>query len=523
MNTHSQHKDILFLVSLSPEIIADLEKKEIDISYYLNKIKSFTNVDYRETISRENLAIANQYKVVIVVGHRKGDSLELSNRSLFPMADIVTSLPSDFSGVIDVAVCNSTVIHDAIKKRCPNALVQTAYEETGADFRLPLYSILLQNLPADINYRDAYLLLLEVMEENQRHTPKQELDNLPTTTKLGEEDADDVVSSILSGVSLMMMGPLCIGAFSPLGIMTRLRYKLLRQKMVSISSPEFVTRGCTFQIQVFLHYDSEKRTVEVIAKWRDHNTKSPLQLKAIKDIHTGDKIEIKLSMMDVAIQPTNLILVCGSEHSFTKSPITINDEYIEEVFYVRVTEDYKYPECWARIEMRKSDASEIIKPFDFKINIADSQYSNVDVGVKEDVPEGQRELKPEEQSAKDSVPKCFRKNSKFVRQQVTAVVCEFYLGSAANLALIEIACFDHGLLLKRNNHTAFIETLVAWGAMTCTDVNKTTNSMAYKMRHVPKSGYQEWSGDDYVNDKNTCKAIGEKMGATIPYTRRKEE
>lgn len=185
MDTNSQHKDILFLVSLSPEIIIDLEKKNIDYSYFLNKIRSFANVDFRESISKEDLAIANNYKIVIVIGHRKGESLELSDQSLFPMADIVTSLPFDFSGVIDVSVCNSTVIHDAIKKHCPNALVQTANEKTGIDFRLPLYSILLNHLPANINYRDAYILLLKRMEAKQSLIPKQELDKRPTTTKLG--------------------------------------------------------------------------------------------------------------------------------------------------------------------------------------------------------------------------------------------------------------------------------------------------------------------------------------------------
>lgn len=189
MDTNSQHKDILFLVSLSPEIIIDLEKKNIDYSYFLNKIRSFANVDFRESISKENLAIANHYKIVIVIGHRKGESLELSDRSLFPMADIVTSLPFDFSGVIDVSVCNSTVIHDAIKKHCPNALVQTANEKTGIDFRLPLYFILLNHLPANINYRDAYILLLKRMEAKQSLIPKQELENRPTTTKLGDTSA----------------------------------------------------------------------------------------------------------------------------------------------------------------------------------------------------------------------------------------------------------------------------------------------------------------------------------------------
>ena len=141
-----------------------------------------------------------------------------------------------------------------------------------------------------------------------------------------------------------------------------------------------------------------------------------------------------------------------------------------------------------------------------------------DVEYVEVMPDVQRELKSEEQPD-NPIPKCFRNASEFVRQQVKAIVNDFYLGSAANLALIEIVCFDHGLLLKRNNHKAFIETLVAWGAMTCDDVNKTANNMAYKMMKVPKSGYQEWVGDGYVNDKKTCIDIGKKLEPTMRYSR----
>lgn len=289
--------------------------------------------------------------------------------------------------------------------------------------------------------------------------------------------------------------------------------------MVSISAPEFVTRGYSFFVRIFLHYDSEKGTIEVIAKWRDHNTKSPLPLKTIKDIHKGDIIDIKLSMMDVAIQPTNLILVCDKEHSYTKR-ITISDELIDEEFEVCVKEDYCFSECWARIEMRKSDASEIIKPFEFKITIKEDDCPHrlvLDVGGGTvDMTYG---VTHSEQPA-NPVPKFFKFDSVFVRQNVKAIVGEFYRSKAANLALIEIAFFDHNLISTRNSHKTFIETLVAWGAITCADVEKTANSMSYKMGKVPEYSYKDWKG--YVNDKKTCTNIGKKLESMMSYPRKGE-
>lgn len=120
-----------------------------------------------------------------------------------------------------------------------------------------------------------------------------------------------------------------------------------------------------------------------------------------------------------------------------------------------------------------------------------------------------------------SIIGCFRNASEFVRQRVFEVVKDYYLGSGANLALIEITLFDHNLLLKRNSHTAFLESLVAWGIVSVADENelkKIVRALADKHKRLPDTGYKKWS-NDYINDKVICENIGKKLGATIPYSR----
>lgn len=125
-----------------------------------------------------------------------------------------------------------------------------------------------------------------------------------------------------------------------------------------------------------------------------------------------------------------------------------------------------------------------------------------------------------------SIGECFRNASEFVRQRALAVVNDYYLGSAANLALIETTLYDHNLLIKRNKHTAFVKSLMAWGAIAPANeetIAKIANSIAYKMRTLPASGYKDWNGKDFVNDKKTCSDIGKALGQTIPYSRKKED
>ena len=118
---------------------------------------------------------------------------------------------------------------------------------------------------------------------------------------------------------------------------------------------------------------------------------------------------------------------------------------------------------------------------------------------------------------------CFRFANDFVKATACDIVKQFYLGSAANLALIETAFYDHNLLLKRNSHRAFVKTLIAWGALpdiSDDGIAKLANGMAYKMKALPNSGYEEWDRSNYGNDKKTCADIGKKLGTTMPYSRK---
>jgi hypothetical protein len=118
---------------------------------------------------------------------------------------------------------------------------------------------------------------------------------------------------------------------------------------------------------------------------------------------------------------------------------------------------------------------------------------------------------------------CFRYDSDFVKASVCDIVISFYLGSAANLALIETAFYDHSLLLKRNSHRAFVKVLIGWGALPKLDkdtISKIANGMANKMMALPSSGYEEWDENNYGNDKKTCTDIGMKLGTTMPYSRK---
>ena len=120
-----------------------------------------------------------------------------------------------------------------------------------------------------------------------------------------------------------------------------------------------------------------------------------------------------------------------------------------------------------------------------------------------------------------SISECFRVTNDFVRQSVFAVVKDYYLGSSANLALIEITLFDHHLLQKRNSHTAFFKSLVAWGIISVAneeELKRIVRAIADKHKRLPEKGYKEW-GKFYTNEKEICENIGKKLGPTIPYNR----
>ena len=124
-----------------------------------------------------------------------------------------------------------------------------------------------------------------------------------------------------------------------------------------------------------------------------------------------------------------------------------------------------------------------------------------------------------------TVNKCFRFPSEFTREKVKSVVDLYYQDSYANLALIEIALYDHNQLKYRNHHKAFVKALVAW------DIIKVGNDDEFdlilfgikdKYKRLSKAGpYLGW-GSELSYEKDTCISIGEELGETAPYRYKKE-
>ena len=134
------------------------------------------------------------------------------------------------------------------------------------------------------------------------------------------------------------------------------------------------------------------------------------------------------------------------------------------------------------------------------------------------------EMKPT--SAKLIVPesevaKCFKFTYDFVKLKVADIIRDYYKGSYANLALIEITLFDHKQLNRRNSHKAFVRALIAWGLLEVADeeeLKKIVSAVTDKhnrLNRISREGYKKW-GDDHP-DKSICENIGRDLGDSMPY------
>ena len=119
------------------------------------------------------------------------------------------------------------------------------------------------------------------------------------------------------------------------------------------------------------------------------------------------------------------------------------------------------------------------------------------------------------------VAKSFRFQSDFVKNKVADVIRDFYKGSYANLALIEITLFDHKQLNRRNSHKAFVRALIAWGLLEVAneeELKKIVSAVTDKynrLNRISREGYKKW-GDDHP-DKSACENIGRDLGDSMPY------
>lgn len=126
---------------------------------------------------------------------------------------------------------------------------------------------------------------------------------------------------------------------------------------------------------------------------------------------------------------------------------------------------------------------------------------------------------PSAQDIPESVKECFRFPSEFVRLQVEAIVKEFYLNKPVNLALIEIALYDHGQLHKRSSHKIFVSALIDWGILSNDiDIAKTANGMSRKFGNLSTEGYKNWDKHQ-INERTICINIGNKLADSMKYIR----
>ena len=119
------------------------------------------------------------------------------------------------------------------------------------------------------------------------------------------------------------------------------------------------------------------------------------------------------------------------------------------------------------------------------------------------------------------VAKCFKFTNDYVKLKVADIIRDYYKGSYANLALIEITLFDHKQLNRRNSHKAFVKALIAWNLIEVADeeeLKKIVSAVTDKhnrLNRISREGYQQWS-DDHP-DKSFCEKIGRELGDSMPY------
>ncbi len=148
--------------------------------------------------------------------------------------------------------------------------------------------------------------------------------------------------------------------------------------------------------------------------------------------------------------------------------------------------------------------------------------------VVEEVTEGAEEaatsrdpMKPKLVVPESEVAKCFKFTYDFVKLKVADIIRDYFKGSYANLALIEIVLYDHKQLNRRNSHKAFVRALIAWGLLEVADeeeLKKIVSAVTDKhnrLNRISREGYKKW-GDDHP-DKSICENIGRDLGDSMPY------
>ena len=317
-----QRKKILFLISLPST--SEFQECVSDVNDCLDELRQL-HVDVREHIRHEDIAEANNYDIVIVVAHRdiSSDELVLADGTML-IKDFVSSIPSDFKGVIDFSSCYSATAFNAIKDRCPQCKVQVAIVETTLLRRLIIYPSIVECLYDNptIDYATAYKEVSKAFDYAMDEIDSKDSDIVPMT-HLGEQ-------------------------------------------MTSIYAPKEVKRDSVFQIIVFFHYDFEKGVIKVKAERWQTNAIIRGDFEIPISLNENDKIAVSLSFDST---DNDNIRVKDNEYSKT---VAIKKELLVEKFIVFVMPDFRGNSFLANIEMAKDQEPPFVKCA-FDINIADAE------------------------------------------------------------------------------------------------------------------------------------------------------
>lgn len=176
----------------------------------------------------------------------------------------------------------------------------------------------------------------------------------------------------------------------------------------------------------------------------------------------------------------------------------------------------------SKLSFRCKDLGDRFSASEERNTVLEDRLSRMRTIMDEDLADCAPESGEMVSAASDSLRhNCFKFENDLIKEKLRAIIKECYHGSHTNLALIEIALFDHSILKKRNKHTAFVKTLMDWGLidnLSGKDLENLTGGISYKSKRMPMKGYLDW-GRELANDRIICEKVGLILGASFPYKR----
>ncbi|MBR0047523.1 MAG: hypothetical protein IJP75_11715 [Bacteroidaceae bacterium] len=315
MQHNNKDMDILFLYSISQQLVEQAEEERFPVFDYIEKIGKNEHVELLE-LKEDALLYVNQFKYVVFLAHHdyEADSLVLADGTFLPLNKLIGLLPANLAGkvVLDFAICRSTHLAQYIKRLNTNYSVFTANEETDLKLRLSVYLLLFEHLQVhpETNYREAYDFCLDKLKCGLLKRQKDKEGLRSSVTKLGGD----------SGAKTSVYAP-----------------------------HEFVC-GETFCVWVYIHYDVDTGMRLKIIQNHDKKQAQREHNITLKN-HNGDILTLRIDFLDGTRNPTDLIRV-GDKQKIISVPINEEKEIKYTVF---VAKEYPFSKFWLRLRYFKGN------------------------------------------------------------------------------------------------------------------------------------------------------------------------